>query len=148
MAKARMFVLLVVVAHWAVAISHLFLAANVLPAPNNQVSWVAIGFITLGHLVMSLALWKLGDLLAAIVTIVFFLGALTADFYEHFLHPSLNNIFMVLPGDWTAIFKISVFLLLALEILGCCLGIYLLIHRTTGGRTSSQHHLVNHGALS
>jgi len=42
MTKARMLTLLVVSAHWVVAVLHLFLAAKVLPAPNNNVSWLAI----------------------------------------------------------------------------------------------------------
>jgi len=126
MTKRRMSTLLVVVAHWMVAIVHLFLAANVLPAPNNHVSGLAITLITSGHLVVSVALWKLSDTPAGAVSLIFFLAALGADLYEHFLHASANNIFMVTPGDWTAAFNLSVFILLALEIVGCLLGIRLL----------------------
>lgn len=143
MAKQRLFTLLVVVAHWIVAIGHLFLAAKVLPPPNNNVSWVATCLITLGHLVVSVVIWKLGDTLAAVISLFFFLSALGADLYEHFLHPSLNNIFMVAPSDWVAVFKISVFILLALEILGCALGISLLGRSTR----NSQPHIANHSAL-
>lgn len=143
MTKPRMLALLVVGAHWAVAIWHLFLAAKVLPAPNNNVSSLALALISLGHLVVSLALWKLGDILSALVGVIFFLAALGADLFEHFLHPSLNNIFTVTSGDWTAVFKTSVFILLALEILGCSLGIWLL-----GGRTGNrQARFANHSAL-
>jgi hypothetical protein len=46
------------------------------------------------------------------------------------LHASGNNVFMVAPGDWTAWFNASVFILLALEILGCFLGVL-----SPGGRT-------------
>ena len=127
-----MVTLLVVGAHWIVAVGHLFLAAKVLPAPNNNVSWLAITLITFGHLAVSIALWKLSDKLAGLVSLVFFLAASSADLYEHFLHASANNVFMVAPGDWTAGFDASVFVLLALEVLGCLLGILLL-----GGRTRS-----------
>jgi hypothetical protein len=125
MTKARRLTLLVVISHWLIAVLHLFLAAKVLPAPNNNVSWLAITLITLGHLGVSTALWKLGDKLAGSVSVIFFLAALSADLYEHFLHASANNVFMVAPGDWTARFDASV-LLLAFEILGCLLGILLL----------------------
>jgi hypothetical protein len=54
---------------------------------------------------------------------------MSADLYEHFLHASQNNVFMVASGAWTAIFKLSVFILLALEIVGCLLGTIVL-----GGR--------------
>jgi hypothetical protein len=104
--------LLVVVAHWTVAVWHLFLAAKVLPAPNNNVSWLAITLITCGHLAVSIA-----------------------DLYEHFLHASANNVFTVAPGAWTPLFDASVFVLLALEIVGCLLGILLLSGKT---RNNSQ----------
>jgi hypothetical protein len=145
MTKARMLTLLVVIAHWAVAVLHLFLAAKVLPAPNNNVSWLAITLITLGHLGVSIALWKLSDKLAGLVSLIFFLAALVADLYEHFLHASANNVFMVALGDWTARFDASVFILLALEILGCLLGILLLGRRT---RNSSQPQFANHSVSS
>lgn len=145
MTKPRSLALLVVVAHWMFAVWHLFLAAKILPAPDNKVSWLAITLITSGHLVVSAALWKLGDRLTGLVSLVFFLAALGADLYEHFLHASANNIFMVAPGDGTALFHTSVFALLALEILGCLLGILLL-----GGkaRNNGQIHVANQSASS
>lgn len=117
--------LLVVIAHWIVAVGHLFLAAKILPAPNNNVSWLAIVLISSGHLVVSIGLWKLADKPAGLISLIFFLAATGADLYEHFLHASLNNIFTVASGNWTAPFDASVFVLLALEIMGCALGILL-----------------------
>jgi len=132
MTRRRTLTLLVVVAHWIVAIGHLFIAAKVLPPPNNKVSWLAITFITLWHLAVSIAVWKLRDKLAGLVSLIFFLAALGADLYEHFLNASANNVFMLAHGDWTAPFDVSVIILLVLEILGCLLGIFLL-----GGRATS-----------
>jgi hypothetical protein len=126
MPKPRTLALLVVIAHWIVAVWHLFLAANILPAPNNNVSWLAIILISSGHLCVSIALWKLSDKLVGTVLLIFFLCALGADLYEHFLHSAPNNIFMVTAGNWTAWFDASVVGLLALEILACSLGILLL----------------------
>ena len=145
MTRARVLTLLVVVAHWVVAVVHLFFAAKVLPAPNNHVSWLAITLITVGHLVVSIALWKLGDKFAGVVSLIFFLAALSADLYEHFLHASANNVFSVASGDWTARFDASVFILLGLEILGCLLGILLLGRRT---RNNRQPQFANHSVLS
>src|ERR1700683_174105 len=145
MKNARKLILPVVIAHWAVAVVHLFLAAEVLPAPNNHVSWLAITLITLGHLAVSIAWWKLGDKLSGLVSLIFFLASLTADLYEHFLHASANNVFMVAAGDWTARFNMSVFILLALELLGCLLGILLL---GRGARNNSQAQFANDNALS
>jgi hypothetical protein len=125
-----MLTLLVVVAHWIVAVWHLFVAAKVLPAPNNHVGWLAITLITFGHLAVSIALWKLSDKLGGLVSLIFFLAAMSADLYEHFVHASANNVFIVASGDWTARFDASVFVLLSLEIAGCLLGILLLGSRT------------------
>jgi hypothetical protein len=122
MIKARTLALLVVAAHCIVAIWHLFLAARVLPAPNNHVSWLAIILITSGHVAVSILLWKLSDKVAGLVSVIFFLAAMSADLYEHFLHASQNNVFMVTSSDWARIFDVSVFILLALEIVGCLLG--------------------------
>jgi hypothetical protein len=130
MTTRRTLALSVVVAHWIVAIGHLFLAAKVLPPPNNHVSWLAVTLITLGHLAVSVALWTLSDKIAGLVSLIFFLAALGADLYEHFLHASANNIFTVASGGWIAPFDASVFILLALEIAGCFLGIRLLSGRT------------------
>jgi len=145
MTKARMLTFFVVIAHWVVAVSHLFLAAKVLPAPNSNVSWLAITLITLGHLGVSIGLWELSDKLAGLVSLIFFLAALGADLYEHFLHASANNVFVVAAGGWTARFDASVVLLLALEILGCMLGILLLSRRT---RKNSQPRFTNQSVLS
>jgi hypothetical protein len=147
MTTRRTLTLLVVVAHWIVAIAHLFLAAQVLPPPNNHVSWLALTLITFGHLAVSLALWTLSDKIAGLVSLIFFLAALGADLYEHFLHASANNVFTVAPGHWTAPFDVSVFILLALEIAGCLLGILLL-----GGSTRTSNNpppqFANRGVLS
>jgi hypothetical protein len=145
MTRRRMLTLTVVVAHWIVAIGHLDLAAEVLPAPNNHVSWLAVTLITLGHLAVSIALWTLSDRIAGLVSLIFFLAALGADLYEHFLHASANNVFMVTSGDWTAPFDVSVFVLLALEIAGCLLGILALGSRT---RKSARPQFANRGVLS
>jgi hypothetical protein len=135
MTKSRMLALLVVGAHWMDAIGHLFLAAKILPAPNDHVSWLAIILITSGHLVVSIALWKLGDGIAGGTSLIFFLAAMSADLYEHFLHASGNNVFMVVFGYWTAWFDASVIVLLALEILGCSIAIWLLGGRTRGSNS-------------
>jgi len=122
MTKPRMLTLTIVIAHWIDAIGHLFLAAKILPAPNNRVSWLAVLLISLGHLVVSAALWKLSDKLAGLLSLIFFLAAITADLYEHFVQVAPNNVFMVSPGNWTAPFVASVVVLLALELAGCSLG--------------------------
>src|SRR5580658_1811916 len=137
MTKARTLALAVIAGHCIVAIWHLFLAARILPAPNNHVSWLAIVLITSGHAVVSILLWKLSDKVAGFVSVIFFLAAMSADLYEHFLHASQNNVFMLARGDWTAIFSVSVFILLALEILGCLLGTIVLGGRKSNNKSTS-----------
>ena len=133
MTKLRALALAIVAAHWIVAIWHLFLAARILPAPNDHVGGLAIVLISAGHLTVAIALWKLSNPIAGWVSSIFFLAALGADLYEHFLQAAPNNVFMVTRGEWTAWFVASVFALLALEIMGCSLGIWLL-----GGRKGTK----------
>lgn len=78
--------------------------------------------ITSGHVTLLIALFKLSDKLSGLVSLIFFLAALGADLYEHFLHAAANNVF-ILATNWTAPFDASVFALLALEVLGCSLGV-------------------------
>lgn len=137
MTKLRTLTLLVVVAHWIDAMWHLFLAAKILPAPDNHVSSLAIILITSGHMVVSIALWKLSEKLAGTVSLIFFLAALCADLYEHFLQAAPNNVFMATAGHWVIWFDASVFVLLALEILGCLLGIRLLGSKTKNKELTS-----------
>ena len=125
MNKLRSLALLVVVTHWMIAIVHLLFAAEVLRPPNN-VSWIAIVLITAGHVGVSIALWLLSNRPAGWVALIFFLCALGADVYEHFLHASANNVFMLAASDWVAWFDASVVGLLALEILACLMGILLI----------------------
>ncbi len=113
----------VIATHCAVAVWHLFLAAEVLPSPNNTISLLAVLLITLMHLAIAAAWWKLTDKLAGAILAIFFAVVLALDIYEHFLHPGANNVFMVLPGDWKTIFEVSVGLLLAIELLGTSIGI-------------------------
>lgn len=129
MNEPRTLALLAVVAHWIVAVWHLFLAARILPAPSNSVSWVVIVFFTLGHLSVLVGVWKLSEKLAGLVALIAFLAALGADLYEHFVQVAPNNVFMATSGAWTAWFDVSVFALVALEILGISLGIVLLLGR-------------------
>src|ERR1700685_2963160 len=138
MTKLRVLTLLVVVAHWVDAIGHLFLAAKILPAPNDHVSSLAVILITSGHLVVSVALWELGDRIAGCISLIFFLAALSADLYEHFLHASGNNVFMVASGHWTIWFDASVVVLLGLDILGCSIGTWLLSGRTRSGNIAPE----------
>ena len=122
MTRLRTLLQLVVAAHWVIAIWHLFLAANVLSAPDNHVRWLAVVLLTLLHWGALMLLWKVRDRFVGLVLLIFFSAALSADLYEHFLHASLNNVFMVLSSDWTTWFKVSVYILLGLEILGLVLG--------------------------
>ena len=132
MARLRPFISSVVVAHWAVAMWHLVLAANVLPPPDNHVRWLAVILLTLLHWGVLVPLWMLSDRLTGWVSLVFFSAALSADLYEHFLHSSLNNVFMVMPSAWTAWFKASVYILFGLEILGLSFGVWSLGRRARG----------------
>lgn len=123
MKNLRTFAATVVLAHWVVAILHLFIVARMLPAPENHVSWLGMVLLSCLHLGVCAALLALSPKYTGLVSLLFFLAAMTADLYEHFLHASANNIFMAPRSPWTFWFDASVFVLLALEILGCFFGI-------------------------
>jgi hypothetical protein len=125
----RMLAPLVVLAHWVDAVVHLYLVAAILPAPYDKVSPLAVILISLGHLVVAIVLWTLPNKWGGAISLVFFLAAMSADLYEHFLHEAANNVFVLGFGARTAAFDASVFVLLALEIVGCLLGILLLAGR-------------------
>jgi hypothetical protein len=120
---------LVIAAHWAVAIWHLFLVAKVVPAPDNDVSWVAIGVLSVVHACIALVWWKVSIKIAGSVLALFFIAALSFDIYEHFLHAGPNNIFGVANSQWNIPFQISVILLVVLEVVGCLVGIRCLATR-------------------
>lgn len=135
MKNPRMFALVVVIAHWVIAVVHLFIAARALPGSNNGVSWLAIVLISAGHLCVVAGLWKLSDRPAGAVLAIFFLAALSADLYEHFAHTSANNIALATGAGLTGWFDASVFGLVALEILACSLG--MLMAARPGPRTAT-----------
>lgn len=133
MTNPRTFALFVVIAHWILAIGHLFIAARALPGPNNGVSWLAVILISSGHLCVVAGLWKLSDRPAGAVLSIFFLAALSADLYEHFAHTSANNIALATGAGLTGWFDASVFGLVALEILACLLGMVMFARPTPVG---------------
>ncbi len=113
----------IVVAHWMFAVSHLFVAARVLPSSNNGVSGMGVLLITAGHAGVAMALSMFSEKIGGVVSFTFFLAAMSADLYEHFLHASMNNVLLIASGSWTARFDSTVVVLLALEVMGCFLGI-------------------------
>jgi hypothetical protein len=122
MDRYKMFGFVVIAAHWAAAVMHLFLAAKVAPAPDNHLNLFVLGMLILGHLAVSVLWWTLPNRLAGLILCTFFTVVLVFGIYEHFLHPGANNVFMVVPGAWKAPFDASVALLIALEILGTGVG--------------------------
>lgn len=123
MNRYRALGLVVIAAHWVTAMWHLSVAAKVIPGPTNGLNLLAVGLITLLHLGIASAWWKLPDRLAGGILSAFFIAALAFGMYEHFLHPGGNNIFMVSPGNEKNAFDVSVGLLMALEVLGVGIGI-------------------------
>ncbi|HJS98081.1 MAG TPA: hypothetical protein VJ756_03250 [Terriglobales bacterium] len=123
MNKYRISGIVVIAAHWVTAMWHLSVAAKVLPGPTNGVNLLAVALITLLHLGVAGAWWKLRDKLAGGILSAFFIVALVFGIYEHFIHPGGNNIFMVSASEWKTTFEVSVGLLMALEVLGVGTGI-------------------------
>lgn len=119
----RLFGLLIIAAHWAAAVWHFVLSAKIFPTAANGIDWLPIVFVSAVHLGVSVLWWTVSVRLAGWVLLVLLSTALGVGVYEHFLGPGPNTIFRVPPTNWTAAFRASVLVLLALEILGCWLGL-------------------------
>lgn len=122
MDRYKVFGFVVIAAHWAAAVGHLLVTAKVLAPPDNNVNLFVIGMLSVVHLAVSVAWWRVPSKPAGLILSTFFVAVLGFGIYEHFLHAGANNVFMVIPGPWRAPFDASVALLMALEILGAGLG--------------------------
>jgi hypothetical protein len=134
MKRSRTSGFVVIAAHWIIAVWHLFLAAKVLPVPDNNVSWLAISLLSLLHAGISIVWWKIPNRPAGLVLSIFFIATLASGIYEHFVHLGGNNVFRVVPGEWKTAFQVSVIFLVLLEVLGAWMGLRFLKSNSQVGR--------------
>ena len=67
MNRYRILGLIIIAAHGVLAVWHLFLAAKVLPAPENTVSWLAVALASTLHLAVLVVWWLATERPASIV---------------------------------------------------------------------------------
>jgi hypothetical protein len=105
-------------ANYAVTVWHAYLAAKVNPAlPVAETVRIALfaAALTLAGLVL---LWTHRPKIGSLVLIATFVVGLVIGSAEHFFVAGPNNVFDVGNGDWALPFKISVWMLLVLEVAG------------------------------
>jgi len=106
------------VANYAVTVWHAYLAQKVNPAiPVAQTLEIAAiaGTLTTAGLAL---LWTRHLKIGSLVLIAVFVIGLVIGGAEHFVVAGPNNVFDVGASDWAAPFKISVWVLLAIEVVG------------------------------
>jgi hypothetical protein len=118
MTRVKALVTVAALANFAAIVWHLYLVAKLYPqapiAESVRIASIA-GGLTLAGLALLWMRWqKTGSVLLALM----FANGLIIGSLEHFFVTGPNNVFDVGDGAWTFLFKISVAVLLVLEIAG------------------------------
>ncbi len=114
----RVLVSAAAVANFAVTLWHLYLAEKLNPAlaPAESVRIAAFaGVLTLAGVAL---LWMHRQKIGSLLLLAVFAVGLVIGSSEHFFVAGPNNVFDVGTGDWTVPFKISVAILVLLEVAG------------------------------
>lgn len=112
----------IILAHVAVFIWHLFVAANIPPGlPDVQILTVAIAINAAPIIGLILLLLRIYGLAAILIfppmALTFAIGA-----YEHFASFGPNSVFGIPASAWASSFRVTAVLLIILELLGCWIG--------------------------
>lgn len=118
MTRIKVFATVAALANYAAVVWHLYLVTKLQPAApvaeSIRIATIA-GTLTLAGLALLWIRWhKTGSLLLAVM----FAIGLVIGSLEHFFVTGPFNVFDVGHGDWTLLFKISVAILVVLEIAG------------------------------
>ncbi|HXT87299.1 MAG TPA: hypothetical protein VN745_09770 [Verrucomicrobiae bacterium] len=114
----RFWGVLIVGLHGGAAIWHLVVTARAVPSAGVMSLTLPITLIALVHAAVMFIAWLTAPRIVAWILSAFFIAMLIFDLYEHFLGAVPTNIFHVAPGEWVGLFRVSVFALLALELVG------------------------------
>jgi hypothetical protein len=118
MRNMRVLLSVAALANYAVTVWHAYLAEKVNPAlPAEEAVRIAViaGTLTVAGLAL---LWTRRPKIGSLVLIAVFVVGLVIGSAEHFFVAGPNNVFDVGNGDWAMPFKISVWILLFLEVAG------------------------------
>jgi hypothetical protein len=118
MKNIRSFVTIIALANFAVAVWHLYLVEKLHPAaPIAESVYIAAfaGVLTFAGVAL---VWMRRQKIGSLVLIVVFTVGLVVGSSEHFFVTGPNNVFDVGNGDWALLFKISVAILVLLEVAG------------------------------
>jgi hypothetical protein len=114
----RAFASVAALANFGVTLWHLYLVEKLYPAsPVSESVRIAAfaGALTLAGVAL---LWTQRRKLGSLVLVAVFALGLSIGSYEHFFVSGPNNVFDVGDGDWALPFRISVAILVLLEVAG------------------------------
>jgi len=114
----KSFVSVAALVNFIVTIWHLYLAEKLNPTISMAESTRIAMFAGLLTLAGAALLWTRRPKMGSLVLIAVFAIGLVIGSEEHFFIAGPNNVFDIGNGDWTLPFKISVALLVSLEVTG------------------------------
>lgn len=118
MTRLKVFATVAALGNYAVVVWHLYLVAKLHPAAPMAES-VRIATIAAALTLAGLALlWMRWHKTGALLLAVMFANGLVIGSLEHFFVSGPNNVFDVGSGAWTLLFKLSVAILVVLEVAG------------------------------
>lgn len=118
MRNLRVLLSVAAVANYAVTVWHTYLAVKVNPAlPVAEAVRIVTfaGALTLAGVGL---LWTRRPKIGSLVLVAVFVIGLAIGGAEHFVVSGPNNVFDVGAGDWALLFKVSVWILLLVEVAG------------------------------
>lgn len=133
MRTIKVFATTIALANFAVAVWHLYLVEKLYPAsPITESVYIAAfaGALTLAGVAL---VWMRRQKIGSLVLIVVFAIGLVVGSSEHFFITGPNNVFDVGNGDWALLFKISVAILVLLEVAGLSVSGRMLAARSRAG---------------
>jgi len=106
-----------------VVIWHLLILARLHSALGNDQLLLIASLVNLILVTAAILLWTRFRKIAGWLLLVSLAIGLLIGTYEHFLSPSPDNVFRMMEGKWVLQFRITAVLLVAIQTLGCWIGV-------------------------
>src|SRR6266403_1630089 len=114
---------IVVLGHCAVVVWHLLVLARLHSSLSNSQILLVASLVNVIPFTAAILLWTRFRKIAGWLLLVSLGIGLLIGTYEHFLSPSPDNVFRMTAGEWVLQFRITAVHLVAIEALGCWIGV-------------------------
>jgi len=122
----------IVLGHCGVVLWHLLILARLHSALGNDQILLIASLVNLIPVTAAILLWTRCHKIAGWLLLVSLGIGLLIGTYEHFLSPSPDNVFRMTAGHWVLQFRITAVLLVAIEAVGCWIGVKASREETSG----------------